>query len=72
MTFEAVWRPQWPQNLIFIVGLKMMEVLYLLLTTSQFLQNSSKNLQKMSKNPQKYKSPISSMSAAGLLGPNLV
>ena len=48
LTSEAVWRPYWPQNLILFVGLKLMEVLNLL-TTNQFLQNSSKSLQKSSR-----------------------
>ena len=55
-----------------------MEVLNLL-TTNQFLQNSSKDLQKSSrmspkssKIPQKSNSPFLSVSAAGLLGPYLV
>ena len=43
LTSENVQRPQWPQNLIFFVCLQLMEVLnLLLLTMSQFLQNSSK------------------------------
>ena len=53
-----------------------MEVLNLLLTMSQFLQNSSKNLQNFSKNSseisKKSNSSFLSMSAATLLGPNLV
>ena len=78
LTSEAVWRPQWPQNLILFVCLQLMEVLNLL-TTNQFLQNSSKNLQKSSKIlqkssyiTQKSNSSFPSVSAATLLGPNLV
>ena len=36
LTSEAVWRPYWPQNLIFSVGPKLMEV-FNLLTTNKFL-----------------------------------
>ena len=83
VTSEAVWRPLWPQNIIFFVGLQLMEVLNLLLTMSQFLQNTSKNFQKSPRNSpkilknlqkisKKSNSPFSSMSAATLLGPNLV
>ena len=44
----------------------------LLLSMSQFLQNSSRMSPKTSKITQKIKTPFPSMSAATLLGPNLV
>ena len=49
-----------------------LEVLNLLLTTNQFLQNSSKILKSVSKNPKNSNHTIPSMSATTLLGPNLV
>ena len=39
---------------------------------NQFLQNSSKILKSVSKNPQNSNYTCPSMSAAGILGPNLV
>ena len=41
LTSETVWRPQWPQKIIFFVILRLMEVL-LPRTTNQFLKKSSR------------------------------
>ena len=43
---KAVWCPEWPQNLIFFVDLRLMEVLNVLLT-NKFLQNSAKKFYKI-------------------------
>ena len=52
LTAEAVWRPQWPHNLIFFVGLKLMEILMMDKQQHNNKQISPKFLKKFSKNLQ--------------------
>ena len=73
-TSKAIWSSQWPPSLVFFVGIRLMKVGNLL-TRNQFLQNNSEFLQKVSKfliDHREIKFSISSVSAAGLLGPKLV